>query len=505
MSARVLGRSALLATAIAGLTARSARSWPEDPARDRACAQRPGAPLDGPCTVVDTLTALLPPRGAGTPTAATPVLMSNFGLIVPGAAAAQSYAFACEDVLGAVATDFVTMDAAGGVLVPGLGGLRLATPEGALGCGYRNAPAPLLGRAVVAVAPDPNDARRIWALVGDKTRELHRSDDAGGSFQPVTTFPTALRLWKLAVAPSDSRVLYVAGYSGGDPNASPPLAAAGLVLAVSHDAGASFETILPAAGFADSRWIVFLGIAPEDPRTVFLIRAAGSDGGDELWRSTDGGRTATKVLTLPIGHTYAGFAFGDAPGLTFVAGRPALQTEADNSAELYVSRDGGTTWSAPISSGSAGPRYRCLAARGGHLYACGGGSDAGDGFLLGQSDDEGRTWQPLITTAQIRGPVACGRAACASTTSWLCDFYDICGGEADGGAVLPGSRDAANPGRADAGSSSDAAVDRPQASDGCSCGLGAGPPRDASSTPLTTLSMIALVMLVRRHVRRRPR
>jgi hypothetical protein len=81
-------------------------------------------------------------------------------------------------------------------------------------------------------------------------------------------------------------------------------------------------------------------------------------------------------------------------------------------AELYVSRDGGRSFSPAAISGPRGPRYRCLAHHGGLLYACAGGTPNGDDFLLGVSRDEGRTWTPLLAVEGLAGPEPCRAAAC---------------------------------------------------------------------------------------------
>lgn len=428
-------------------------------------------PRRGRCALVDTLKVLLPRNPA-----APPMVVSNFGVLL--ASPTGGGAYVCEESMGLPALDLIRLDAADRVLAPGPNGMQ--TSSGIDRCGWTRTPAPVDGRFVADVAPDPTDARRLWVLLGSAARELYRSDDAGVSFSQVISFAPEQRMFRLAVAPSDPRVLYVAGYTRD----------AGLVLVVTRDGGATFETISPAVGFADSRWVTFLGASPHDPQTVFMARAATSNGGDEIWRSSDGGRTGQKILELPVGHTEAGFAFGEAPGVVYVAGRPVLQREDGVTAELYVSRDDGVTWAPPALSGPAGPRYRCVGSRAGRLYACGGGVDVQDSFLLGVSDDEGRTWQPVVTTDSLTGPVACSDGACALVDAWLCESYGICGGP-DAGAPSPGlTHDA----------SADASLAAP-ASDGCACAVGA-PSRGALSNVGVGMPMILFAMLVRRLKRR---
>ena len=180
---------------------------------------------------------------------------------------------------------------------------------------------------------------------------------------------------KILTAPSDPRTLYIAGYQGNTP----------LVLLDSTDGGDNLTTRAtgpevfqrPAVG------VEVLGVHPTQPR-VLLLAAGSPAGADEIWRSTDGGASWTKVFTLQGMEVQAGFlwrALEDGSEELLIAGRELFRTEGRPPAHLYRSRDGGLTFEAPIASTASGPRYRCLAAQGSRLYACAG--DDGDAFMTG--------------------------------------------------------------------------------------------------------------------------
>ena len=104
-------------------------------------------------------------------------------------------------------------------------------------------------------------------------------------------------------------------------------------------------------------------------------------------------------------------------------------------------------------------------AAGGKLYACGNG--ALDDFLVGVSSDEGKTWSPVARLDQVMGAMACVRARCLTTETWLCDSYGRC----PPGIVPTGPVDgAASTGGADAAAA--CTGDRCKNPGGCSCDVG---------------------------------
>ena len=183
--------------------------------------------------------------------------------------------------------------------------------------------------------------------------------------------------------------------------------------------------------------LAVLAVAPDDAETVYF--KVTEPEGDELWKSTDGGKTLVRLLKLADFELLAGLAFGPAgpSGQTdaalYVAGRAPIVVDGVPPGRLYVSRDGGGSWQPPVHSPRGGPSYRCLEFSGGKLFACAGGEAAGDAFLVGVSEDEGRSWAPVVRLADVHGPRACVRDRCLQTELWLCEGYGQCAAP-DGGA-----------------------------------------------------------------------
>src|SRR5205814_10155217 len=86
-------------------------------------------------------------------------------------------------------------------------------------------------------------------------------------------------------------------------------------------------------------------------------------------------------------------------GTVFAAARDV------DSGALFVSRDGGKTFPTMLP----GPRFRALAERAGRLYAA--ADDTTDHYAPGTSDDEGRTWKPLMPYPAVAGTQSCPATA----------------------------------------------------------------------------------------------
>ncbi len=404
-------------------------------------------------------------------------LAVNFGLLT-SADRGASWQFTCEEMFGGRIPSRVQLGRSGRLYVPSNDGLYLAGDA----CGFVTAKGSLAGRTVWDVALDPGGAaaRGVWALTADP-RAVHRSTDGGDTFTLSREFPKELRLNRIAIAPSDPSTVYLVGYSGLVP----------LVMARTQDGGKSWDLDTSGGGFTDpTQTMEFLGVAPQKPETLF-VALTNPNTGDEIWRSTNAGRGWERVLALAGSEGKWGFAFGDG-GTLFVAGRELFEASGQPTAHLYVSHDGGDNWDAPVASDESGPRYRCLGFTAGRLYACAGDRDNKDQFLLGASDDEGKSWKPVVRVADVTGAKPCAAEICAATSSWLCDALQICsaGPRPEARPVEPRSRD---------GSAGDASAFN---GGGCGCRTG-----DSNPGPVPTMILLvvaAVSLCVRRALRGRP-
>lgn len=415
------------------------------------------------CKQPDSMTVLLPPGSRDV------ILDANFGLVYQSPQGGWLYT--CDDIFGERVQYRGQVAADGRLFVPATDGLYV----GRDGCGFAPAAKQLTGETVHDVAFDPMIPERIWAVSGDP-RKLSLSVDGGQTFTVKHTFPEHLRFIRVAVAPSDRKVMYLAGFNG---------TLVPLVMAVSGDAGETWTFNENASeGVATRSQIVeFLGVSPDDPHTVFVTVTSGR--GDEVWKSTQQGRAFTKVLTFADEEQWprAGFSFGASGQTLYVTGYDPLNTGTRPPASLYISRDGGVTWERRPSP-ETGPRYRCIAYRGGLLYGCGGDALSGDRFLLGVSDDEGKTWASVVRTLDVRGPNECIGDRCAGTVDFLRSFTD-------GGVpvVLP---DASLP------SLPEPPPQPPAKNDGCSLAAGGAPQPPAALALLLAALLPALARRRRR-------
>jgi hypothetical protein len=428
--------------------------------------------VPGPCTAADSV-SVIPPGGS-----LPPVYVTNFGVLFdegaaapdggvdagPGGARWARYGFLCEENFGGKLPDHVARHPDGRLVMAGFDGLHVADPD-TLGnsCSFARPGGSVAWKDIAEVAFDIPTAGgpgqtplRLFAL-SRSPAALHVSTDDGVTFTQRYAFPPDLRLGRLFVVPAapGARTIYVTGYATGK----------ALVLARSEDDGATFTIdSFTSADFGRAGVLAVVeGPNPAAPDTLFLAAGAVS-GADEIWRSTDRGHSWARVLTLPGSEARAGFAFG-AGGDVFVAGAE-LGAAADRPpAHLMVSHDGGASFGPPRPSGATGPRFRCLAAAAGRLYAC--ADPLKDDFMFGVSDDEGATWTPTAQLTDITGPRACTRGRCAATEFWLCESYGICADE----PPRPEQRDAE---AADAPSVNDMGGHGPfeREEPGCGCRVG---------------------------------
>jgi hypothetical protein len=462
-------------------------------------------PIRGPCAAADSF-AMIPPQGA-----LPAVYGTNFGVLFDeGAAPADAgadaatgrrrYGFTCEENFGGKLPDHLARHPDGRLFIAGFDGLHVAD-DATNNCSFVRAAGSVAWLDVAEIAFDPvapSDAgpappRRIYALSRNPA-VLHVSLDDGRTFSRVHSFAPEMKLLRLFVAakadPPGSRTIYAAGSAAG----------VSLLLARSEDDGANFTShSFVSADFGRAGVLTVVeGPSPGAPGTLFLA-SGGVSGADEIWRSTDGGQTWAKVLTLLGTETRAGFTFGASGNDVFVAGREFTGPAGSPASHLYVSHDGGATFATTRPSSPAGPRYRCLAAAEGRLYAC--GDPSRDLFMFGVSDDEGATWTPTVTLTDIVGPRACTRGRCAATAFWLCQSYGICPDDPQ----APEQRDAQAADGVDVdGVDRDGSPDNPKQSSGCGCRVGAGPSDGARSRALVFLTA-ASSLAAARAVRRRRR
>lgn len=396
-----------------------------------------------------------------------PVVIMNFGLVVPGASAHMPI---CEEAFGDRTPESIVVTPTGFMAIPGRTGVYRGHVNDT--CTWTLAKGIPNNTFVHQVVADPISPNRLWALVGaGSVRGLYVSDDEGETFALRYGFPTGQVWWRLVAVATPQLRLYVAGPGSG----------AAFSMGVSADEGLSFVVRDAVGALSDPlRTTILLGASSHAPPQLFFARDTPAVG-DEIWMSTDEGLSAARVLQLPPGHVVGGFSWGATPQTVYVASRTLLVSGRAEDAALFVSSDQGLTWAPPVNGGVLGPRFRCLKWHEGALYACGGGVDANDAFYVGRSLD-GKTWDPIVTSQTVGAPPACLRDLCLDTTAWLCGTYAICAPSPDGG-MGDALTETASP-------------------QGCGCHVGR-PPSSYGWSGLLAATLVALWL--RRHKRDRAR
>ncbi len=149
-----------------------------------------------------------------------------------------------------------------------------------------------------------------------------------------------------------------------------------------------------------------IGVDPADPQKIYLLVM--DPLAPSLAVSTDGGAT----FTTPVHFEVALTAFARlASGTILVAGLDS-GTQGNPAGAGYRSSDGRQTFTPwPV------PQLRALAERDGKLY--GAADNFTDGFALGISTDEGKTFRPMMKYSDVSSIRPCVREACTDACQML--------------------------------------------------------------------------------------
>jgi hypothetical protein len=290
---------------------------------------------------------------------------------------------------------------------------------------------------------DPSNADRVLASAsladgdGGYSFAVLASGDGGGTFDSVRYASAVNVISSLEGAPGDPATIYLTLYTG--PSGAP-------MLVRSLDGGATWQPFDLSADIGPGT-VAVVAVDPTRADRVFLRQFTTPD--EALVIVEGGAATATRALAITNG---ASFAFVRAANGTILVSALVGGTPA-----LFRSRDDGASFE-PLAGT---PRAVALAERDGVFYA------AMDGryefTALETSTDEGATWQPAMSFAQLQAITACAKAACQTSCAdwsnaglWPAAF---CSADApvrpDAGAGV----DALARPDADAGDASAAAVD----------------------------------------------
>jgi len=252
---------------------------------------------------------------------------------------------------------------------------------------------PFRGGRVVAVAGVPGDSTIFY--FGGVNGGIWKTTDAGMVWNPIFDGQPIGSIGALAVAPSDSKVIY-AGTGESDIRSD---LSSGNGVYKSSDGGSTWTHL----GLDDTRQISRIVVDPQNPDVVYVGALGHAYGPNEergVYKSIDGGAHWTKVLDAgrEVGISDLAICSGN-PQILFAAAwnghRPPWSTYAPIDGPgggLYRSLDAGKTWSRlsgdGLPDGDWGRIGVDVALDGKRVYALIQAKKAG----LYRSDDGGTTW-----------------------------------------------------------------------------------------------------------------
>src|SRR6266513_456222 len=153
----------------------------------------------------------------------------------------------------------------------------------------------VMGGRVADIALDPRNPSVVYVGLGHGG--IFKTSDNGVTFDPIFDKQPVLSIGALAVAPSDSDVIWVGTGEANDRNSSDW----GDGVYRSTDGGENWQNV----GLKDSRAIARVVVDPRKPDVAY-VAASGhlwADGGERgLFKTTDAGKTWTLILQAPSPH-----------------------------------------------------------------------------------------------------------------------------------------------------------------------------------------------------------
>ncbi|MEO7112301.1 MAG: sialidase family protein [Polyangiaceae bacterium] len=325
------------------------------------------------------------------------VLRTTFGILISNDTG-QNWDWLCEKAVGygaAVEDPSIAVTGNDGLLVATFEGLGVSPDHG---CSWSFAGGGLDKALLTDVAIHPDSPGNAISLVssfastlGDGgftyKNQIFGSNDNGTTWNQLgQNLDDSFVAETLDAAKSDPQRIYISGIRGQGTSAS------GVFLA-STDAGKTFTASTIALLSSDEHAPYIGAVDPVNANRVY-VRTSGATSG-RLLVTDDGG---TSFRTVFSGTPLMGFAVSPDGSKVFVGDSNGLY-EASSTDLTFAQK--------------SNIQVQCLATTGTRVYAC---SVESSGFIVGASDDDGKTFAPLLHLSSVRGPLACA----ASTTASLC-------------------------------------------------------------------------------------
>ncbi|MEM8930667.1 MAG: sialidase [Acidobacteriota bacterium] len=209
-----------------------------------------------------------------------------------------------------------------------------------------------VGNRVPAVVGVPGDPKIYYA--GSASGGIFKSIDGGHQWRPIFDDVPAASIGSLAVAPSDPNVVWV-GTGEGFIRSN---ISVGLGVYRSTDGGETWNRV----GLEDAGRIPRIVVDPRDPRRAWACVQGHGYGPQPIrgvHRTDDGGATWTEVLALDDATGCSDLAFDPTNPRILYAGSWTFtmstfgRTSGGDGSALWMSRDGGDSWSRLGPTGDA--------------------------------------------------------------------------------------------------------------------------------------------------------
>ncbi|HXG90812.1 MAG TPA: hypothetical protein VNN73_00390 [Blastocatellia bacterium] len=258
-----------------------------------------------------------------------------------------------------------------------------------------------MGGRVTDIVGIPGDPYTFY--VGAADGGIFKTTNGGTTFKPLFQDQPVLSIGAIAIAPSDSNVIYV-GTGEGDPRNS---ASFGNGVYRSTDAGETWKHL----GLADTERIKRIRIDPRDPDIVYVAALGHAWGPNEergVFKTTDGGKTWAKVLYIDKDTGCSDIDIDPQNPRILYAGmytfrrKPWRFDSGGGQTALYQTKDGGATWKKLTSGLPKGPmdRIGVAIARSNPMTVYMITETKTEGELF-RSDDRGETWRAVNSDPNI--------------------------------------------------------------------------------------------------------
>jgi hypothetical protein len=309
---------------------------------------------------------------------------ANFGLLV-SEDDGLTWRYSCEPwvVAGSnAALAFANVSfynlTADGVLLADAGDIRNMTRSSDVACTWPSSTGSISGQLVADFFPDPNDAAFVLANIVTSTGSyMVASHDGGRTFDAPHLYETQEILTGVEIARSKPGVAYATSFSSSSGT---------FVATADRFTTPGTATTFPLGPATEPR---ILAVDPDDEKKVYL-RIVGAVS-DSIKVTLDGGQTFQTILDNTA-----------APLSSFLRAGDGALYAGTRSGKLYIRKPNATTFTVQDA-----PHLRCLGQRPGttRIYGC---TDMVlDGYSLGASDDNGATFQRVMSFKELLGPLTC--------------------------------------------------------------------------------------------------